>query len=374
MYKILESSQKLLLLGFLLFPITVSAQIASAWTYPIKKCWSYDTESLTSLNLASDNSLMVVTPLDSGEIATFDIHSGHKIWSTSLGGEFSSAILVNNKSFFITNHAKVNKNSTSIISVDILSGVNNWKTKLTGGIGAETVKLFLRSDMLFIVSQNGQLIALNKSHKSISWEKKLDINISSNLTAHKDTLMFGTTDKTVIAISQKNGDILSKTLIGNIPTRISVGSGKYLSVGDRQGNIQTFDLVRKKRLWKVKTGGEIVGITNLGKRLLVSSNDNFTYLFSLKSGKKTWKRKLAGRLIGKVILDDKVAVFLSSGSNVAIFLDLASGVIVNRLTLEKNLNFISDPLILKDTLIFATSGGLKAYRASSCTNNKTAGH
>ena len=140
-------------------------------------------------------------------------------------------------------------------------------------------------------------------------------------------------------------------------------------VGDKQGNVRTYSLFgskRKQGKLLARTGGEIVGILPLKNSFLIISKDNFVYSVSLRGGKKIWKRKLPGRVIGRLLLDDGAGFFITSGSNVAFFISLSNGEIINRLNMEKGVYFTGSPLSIERLLLLPTNEGLVAYSPTSC--------
>lgn len=368
MYQLLLASRILPLFYLLLFPISGEAQPKSLWASPIKECWAYPTGKLTKLGFASDNESTILLPYFNGTIDAIEFNKGSKLWSLNLGGEFNSPLIVNNESLYVANLAKTSsKTHTSIVSVDIKSGVSNWKIKLDRQHTTPAdIQLALSAKTLFIVNNNGTLAAIDRITTKTLWINKLDIHISSNLSLTEEHLVIGTSRKTIVFISKKNGAIHSQVPIEGIPTSIFTGLRKYLFVGDKQGNVSQFNSKNAKRQWSVKTGGEIVGFASLNEKILVLSNDNFVYMISPGNGRKVWKRKLAGRIVGKTILDDRVAVFLSSGSNVAVFIDLKSGAIVNRLIIKNDVHFVASPILIRNTLLIPTNEGLKAYSSRPC--------
>ena len=367
MYKFSEALQKLFFMCFLLFPTLLEAQTDSFWTKPVRKCWSYKTANLTSFGVASDNDTIILIPLSDGSISAVDILNGTQLWSIKLIGQLSSTVLVEkDTAYFIDQTTLSAANQATLVSIDIKSGIINWRKKIPVNARADNIQIASNSTSLFLMDNNGSIGAVSRSKETAIWRKQLDSQITSNLLVNGKNLLVGTSRNQAVVVSQKNGEVVSQISIKEKPSNLSLADNKRLYIGDVQGNVQSFDLAKRKRKWFIKTGGKITELTPLGKSLLVSSNDNFVYSVSLSSGKKKWKRKLSGRIIGKALLDTEVGVFLSHGSNIAVFVNLKNGTVVNRLAVNTAEYFVGAPVFIKDKLVLPTNKGLFVYSPNPC--------
>ncbi len=71
-----------------------------------------------------------------------------------------------------------------------------------------------------------------------------------------------------------------------------------LILGDKKGEISARDIRSGKKVWKLRTGGEISSIVSSQRGLLISSYDNFLYMVSTLDGRIIWKRRMEGRSTG----------------------------------------------------------------------------
>jgi len=369
MYKFSKTLQKISFLYLLLFPTLLDAQTPSIWSQPIGKCWSYQTANLTSFGVASDNDKIILVPFSNGLINALDYQTGTLLWSLKLNGELASSLFIKKDTLYFIDQTLVS-NQISLVSVDIKSGIINWRKKYTGKKFTNRIQIASNSRNLFLTDNNGNVGALHASKEPAIWTKKLESKITSNLLVNGKNLLLGTSKNRAVLLSQKNGDVVAQIPIKENPSNLSLATNKRLLIGDVRGNVQSYDLVKQKQKWFIKTGGKITEMTPLGKNLLVSSDDNFVYSVSLNSGKKRWKRKLSGRIIGKAMLDEEVGVFLSHGSNIAIFVNLRNGKIVNRLTVGNADYFVGAPIFVSNKLALPTNKGLIVYGPNLCKSQE----
>jgi len=365
---------RLLLLACLAqFPLVSWAQAKSVWSKPLKRCWIFESNEMTDLKIASDNDKTIILPLTEGKLLGVDLDKGKKVWQFIVGETFDSEIFVNEQNILITGSrllSEITKNSNpttsrSLFTVNSNSGIAN--TLLSNRLNSDSDKVFVASekDFLIVSQEDGVIFAVENESKKILWEKKLDLEIVTAPKLIESKLYLGTSNRSVIVLSAKSGEVLSQIPIGKIPKEILPHEGT-LYVGDNLGKLRSVRLKTKKTDWETKTGGEISEVLPFNDVVLVSSNDNYEYAILKKSGKKIWKRKLAGRILGKTIIDEKFAAVFTYGSNTALLIDLDDGKIINRITLSKENYFVSAPIFLKSKLLVPTSSGLIAFSATDC--------
>lgn len=364
MYKLSDFSR--ILIGFLLFTLPIKSQTKSVWAFPIEKCWTYKAKNPSKVAVVSKSKFAAIIFLTEGWLEAIEVKKGKKLWSTELGENFSSPVLVNNQGIYVIKRMPAGLGH-QIISIDVESGLNKWQRALNNDTNPD--RLTSSFNLLFIMSENGHMLAIDKITKSIVWEKHLNTKVTSNSVTDENNLILGTSKNAVAIISKQNGNILLQINVKKTPTRLFLASGGLLFVGDKQGNVKTYSLLGSKRKWGkllARTGGEIVGILPLKNSFLIISKDNFAYSVSLRGGNKIWKRKLPGRVIGHLLLDDDTGFFIISGSNIAVFINLSNGEIINRLNIEKDVYFTGPPLSIGRLLLLPTSKGLVAYNPISC--------
>ena len=369
----------LVILGFVLIitlgaTVEVGAQAVEDWAKPVKPCWVFQTDEMSSLASASDNEKTILLPLINGSVSAIDVDTGKSIWNLDLKNSINSRrILVNRTSLYLTGEIEPEVDSVSseaslpegkykVYSVDIDSGINNWVNGLSLKRFSESLSISMDEKRIVVAANQGEVLSFDKRDRGFEWQVDLQTRLTTSPTIGASSILIGTRNKTIARIEKASGKILSQIPVSDVPSSLYVDS-ETIFVGDRRGFLRSFDPGENLR-WRARTGGKIVEIAPIGNDLLVSSDDNFAYLFTKNKGKKRWKRKLAGRIIGKSILDNSVAVFLSSGSNEAVFVNLKNGKIVNRIEVGVDQWFVSPPRYVGGKVILPTNDGLSAFSPS----------
>ncbi len=362
----------LLLIGAL--PGSAGSQEGSIWTGPIQKCWSFESEDLTNLKNASDNDKTVFIPLLDGTIKALDSSSGKPIWSLNLRAALNSQILINQENLYVsaTTRSADDESTAQVLlfSVDIDSGINIWTEELPPETLADEMHLEIEGFNLLLANHSGKTLLIQKSDRRILWQTKLETSLVTPPVVHNDMVFIGTSNKTVVVLSKITGKVVNQISIGVVPTSIFVANDR-LVVGDKNGTVHSYDSSEGRKRWTARTGGEIVQISAIRGNLLVNSNDNFVYLIDVENGKKIWKRRLSGRILGTSVFEDQIAVFVSSGSNQAVFVDLANGKLINRLEIPESAYFVGPPLVIGKRLILPTNKNLTAYSPECAAEPKS---
>ena len=140
-----------------------------------------------------------------GDITAVNISSGRIIWQTptqsnvSFGNTYflkSSDIVSDKSSIFISN------NNNQFFSIDLLSGVINWRQDLSSELRPAII-----SDYLVTISDNGLLIIMNKETGQIVRINDLLKNIKEKRKKNYQPIGF-LVGKFYIYVSTKNGRIL----------------------------------------------------------------------------------------------------------------------------------------------------------------------
>ena len=348
-----------------------TAQSENTWAEPVQQCWAYKTDDLSSLRVASDNENHIVLPLLDGRLVALEPNTGQPVWFIRPGGSLLSEIFVNARSLYAANTTQSDSGAAGdgatarFYSVDIRSGLTNWIDPLpdAGLDSAEKLSIAINDQNMFIASDNGRIIAVRKSNRSAVWQTNTESNLTTSPLLTENYLVIGTENKTIIVLSKATGDLINQIPLGTKPTTLGA-TARNLIVGDEIGAIQAIGLRNSETKWRARTGGKIVELLDLKGGLIALSNDNFAYSFSEGDGNLNWKRRLPGRSIGSALLNERTIVFVTFGSNDAIVVDLKSGRVVNRLTIDPQNSFISPPVVINNTLILPTSAGILAFRQS----------
>jgi len=346
-------------------------------------CWLYQTNESEITKLASDNESGFYFSLSSGKLLSLNLETVEKLWETNLGGNIVSDILVDRNNIYIaqkldesaSEKAASEKANSQIISIqkstketlilyslDKVTGITGWQFKI-----AESDKVYLydTGDSLTIFLNNGMAYSLAKTDGKLLWTRNLGSNLSARPLEKNSEIILGTADKQVVYLSLKDGRTLRKFEIKEQSAVIAEDTdGNNLIVGDRKGSVWSLNKKKQKRRWTLRQGAEISNLLYTAQGLLMSSFDNFVYLVAETSGKLIWKKRLPGRIAAEPQIKDNHIIINSIDESAAFVLELNTGKLINKITLEDDNFFTGESMQLNNLLIYATLRGIVSFSAS----------
>ncbi len=352
--------------------INVIAQNESFWERPIEKCWSYSSDQMTSVKIASDNESTLFIPFANDEIIAIDANTGEPVWTkrlkstvisdpTAQNGTLSFAALPSSEAPSASEKLLEDR-FIKIFSVDIESGLNNWirniYSKESEDLGE--VFVFLSQTAAIVIQKSGIIHVLDRRDGEVLWDLDTDTTLTGPPAVGPNQIILPTQNRTIVILDVANGHIANQITTQILPNRVQL-NGSRLVVGDQEGNVRMLGFPDGKLIWKNRTGGAIREFKEFKGDVLAISNDNYAYRFSSENGDTVWKRKLSGRILGSTVLDGKVGAFLSTGSIEALFVSLKDGNIVNRIAPGDADYFLSSPISIGERIVLPTDKGLETY-------------
>ena len=362
--------QIILLLLLTAFPkvvLELSAQTARPGGTSLKKCWEYKVEGLPSNPIASDDRKIFVGT-EAGSIHAVDATTSIKLWSTELGGEIVSNLLVTDSSVFVVTNPVAsdgNDGDSSILrSLSKETGITNWSVRLPF---SERIFLGGTQNSIIVVGREGSIVAVQKQTGDRIWKIQFSGTVTALPYFSDRAIVFGTSEKQVVLISSENGKELVKRPNAFAPSAVMSLSDNTLVVGDERGNVALINTSGGRPVWKFKSGGGISHVSVSKKGLIVTSLDNFIYLISMYNGDVIWKRRMPGRVVDGVLVAGNVIFTLIYGESLAFLLALDNGRITDQV-MQKEKNYLSQiPILVGDSkIIFATASGLESYGLKPC--------
>ena len=158
----------ILLLLLTAFPIAVvdlSAQTARPGGTFLKKCWEYKVEGLPSNPLASDDRKIFFST-EAGGVHAIDAKTSTNVWTTELGGDIVSNLLVTDSSVFVVSNPVANDgndvNASILRSLSKETGITNWSVRLPF---SERIFLGGTQNSLIAVGRAGSIVAVQKQDR-----------------------------------------------------------------------------------------------------------------------------------------------------------------------------------------------------------------
>lgn len=366
------------------------------WEKPLLRCWSNDTETLFDVPAMSNAAGLLFFAGEDGAVFAIDSATGKQAWEATLGGRIA-ALKLSDKGRVIVISIQESTQETAMpaasnavpsptpplanaapatpvaaekktVVVNALSeesGITVWRKEidLTGEI-----QLLANTTGIFILSENGDALALNPVNGELLWRASLGAKITGEPILTEKSLIVGLADKKIVEIARDSGKIGSNyTAQGELNGPMAVVAHQLI-YSDKIGNIYALKLMTGLALWKSRAGAAVSSILPTPNGLLVTSNDNFTYMLAANTGDRKWKRKFAGRVIGQPALIENYAVFTPSAGNEAALLELSAGKAVNAIpVLEEGAFFSGAVTKAGDGFALFTSAGT-FYYATLCKN------
>jgi len=170
---------------------------------------------------------------------------------------------------------------------------------------------FLGQENLFAYDKTNTIYCLD-SKGNLAWQRKVDKKISSQIRENKGRIYFGTEGGGFFALSTSSGEEIWRFKAGGpiktspvfFESWIIFGSddGKFYFLGQKGNLIDTFEV------------GSAIQVDPLidGNRLYFSSADNAFHCFDLVKRKKRWKIQTGGRTFAQPLIFEGKIFFLGS--------------------------------------------------------------
>lgn len=322
----------------------------------------------TIIDVASDNVSGIIISFQNGKIIKLNLIKKFVIWSSELGGESVSNVIYDKESIYLVTRLLQNKDrelsqNYLLWSLDSETGVTKWQFPFTA---KSPVLLSSYQNILVLNESSGTLTSVQKSDPQTFWKRNLGQNFSSSPSFNGDNIYIGTNDNSIVKLSAKSGEIISKLPPSQSSSTILIADGDKLFRGEKKGILSLSDTSKDRVVWSVRFGGEISSLTRVSDGLLVSSFDNFVYLVSQRNGRTIWKRRLSGRIIFRPLIIENQALMLSAAGGELVVLNLSDGKILNQISLAERGFVLSMPVILEKRLVLSTTRGIFSY-----SNGKT---
>ncbi len=354
-------------IALMIFCLTIYPQLPQRTlqnSVPIfNKCWFYSSGESEITTLASDNdSSLYLSSLD-GNLVAINTDTIGKLWESSLGGNIVSVILVDKENIYIVarkpDESVSEKENLVLYSLDKLTGITRWQFET-----AQSSKAYLydTDNSVAIILTSGIIYSLAKGDGQLLWMSSLESNLSARPLKKTTEIILGTVNKKITYLSLKDGKTLQKFEV-NEPSAVFTedANENNLVIGDRKGKVWSLNKKKRKQIWNLRQGAEISNLLLTAQGLLICSFDNFVYLVSETNGKLIWKRRLPGRVAAEPQIKNSNIIISSIDEPAAFVLELSSGKLVNKITLEGDDFFTGESVQIKNLLVYTTRRGIFAY-------------
>jgi outer membrane protein assembly factor BamB len=273
-------------LAFLLIPLSLSScslfkakmpPYPGGVTFPLADAGriSYEGKILRTIQKANSG---LYFSTDKGWLYCLD-SSGPKIkWTYAAGSAFGCPPVVAQDSIFIWDQ------ENNVYCFD-MSGKILWRKALKEKISSP---ISWDQDKVYIGTQEGTFLAMNKSSGESLWQLKARGAIEAGALFWGKTIIVGCTDGRLYFLTQKQ-DLAGIVDIGSAIRVTPLLDGDRLYFGTDDSVFQCFDLQGKKRRWKIKAGGKVVLPPCADdKRIYFFASNSVLYCLKKRGGDILW--------------------------------------------------------------------------------------
>ncbi len=351
-------------------PAVVFGRASHAGEIAVTKCWAYTTGD--GVGLASDGDLVFLGAAGAKiEALSFD---GKKIWSSDLGGDFSSNILPLGSGVVVvtsTVSSGAEKPGGSILrSLSKETGITNWALKLPD---AERHFVGRFNGAVVVVSNNGVIQSIDAKSGTVKWKREITEGFVAEPIFTGVKVLVASAGKQIFGVSLGSGEIESLRKVPFGVTALGETSTHGLVVGDERGNFSSMANGTEKADWKFKSGGEISNIITFDDHLLVASHDNFVYFIASRNGDLAWKKRLSGRVSQLGNIFGQYVFIAGFEEHNAVFTDIASGRVAGQIQFGEEENLVVGPVFSSGVILLLTDKAAYLYSLNGCIVNRDGG-
>lgn len=335
----------------------------------VTKCWDHEIQA--GRRLASDGPRIFVATSDARVEALSP--DGRKLWSSELGGEIASNLLVTDLGVYVASATAPTAEKAVTASLRLLS--------LDTGITSQTFRLpdasqhfvYAANGSLIIVSENGTVQSIDARSGAVRWKREIAGSFIGEPFLSAGKVVVASAAKQVFTVSLATGEIESMRKPASQPTAALETLAGDLVTGDLRGGISLFINDKNGESWRFKSGASITSLRVVGGNLLAASNDNFIYMLTPRSGGMVWKRRLAGRVTYMGIVENSFVLVSSLEESGATFLSLAGGKQLGQISLNEGEYLAANPTSTGGLVFVLTNERLISFSLNGCLNAKESG-
>lgn len=355
---------KTLVLLIVLTVMAVAAavgQTVSTSEVTLLKCWSSPVEDGRALTVSGEN---IFVARGGARVESISI-DGQKLWSTELGGEIASNLIVGDGGLFlatsvVNGESDKNDGGGTLRLLSKETGITGWTAKLPE---ADTYSLGLGTESVVVVTGKGAIESFDLKTGAARWRRELAEGFVGEPRFNHENVYVASTANQVFTVALANGEIVAVTKLKFAPTAVAEITGDVFA-GDERGNLTSLGNGAKAK-WNFKSGGRISAIVEVGGNLLAASNDNFVYLVTGRNGGVAWKRRLDDRVSQIGLIDGKFVLVSGYEERGAQLLDIGSGKVAGQLSLAEDEFAIARPVSSGGKVFVLTNTGVYGYSTSN---------
>jgi outer membrane protein assembly factor BamB len=301
---------------------------------PFKVLWHHNTGSLLEFPPVIYGE-RIFQLADNATLTAINKHTGHLLWSKTLGRLSASSPAVDSNTVYVTILSTGDSvHPGRLVALNTANGVIRWSRGLPSP--SESSPLLDRG-RLYFGSQSGLVFALNASNGQVIWTYTAAGAVKASPSLSGGTLYFGDYSGHVQAISEQTG---RRKWVSSSEGAL-FGSGTFYStsavmygrvfLGNTDGRVYAYDAGTGKLDWAVQTGAyvyaspAITSAPGLGPTIYVGSYSGTFYAINARSGRVSWTFDAHGRISGSATVIGDIVYFADLGKHYTYGLGVSTG-------------------------------------------------
>lgn len=332
---------------------SIAAQVDNNSEADVTRCWAIPIAAAVR-RLTADGS-RAYAALDGGRLISFS-PDGKTTWSTELGGDISSTLLVTDTGLLLST-SSVGENEMGILrAISRDTGIVAATAPLPEGARYYT---FALNGSVLVASANG-IVQMIDRQGVVKWRREVADAFAAVPVLGADRLFVASTGKQLFAIDPTTGEIDSVRKVKHDITALGATQAGMLLVGDERGGLTAFDR-SGAAAWRFRTGGRVSGSFTANGYIFAMSHDNFVYCLDVGNGRVQWKQRLSGRISHAAAINGSYLFSTSLDEHGAAITGIATGKPAGRIILADDEFVTADPVIAGGILVIGTNDAVYGY-------------
>lgn len=236
----------------------------------------------------------------------------------------------------------------NIYALDLKNGEFKWKYPTEGGIAT---KPFLYKNSLIFGSEDRVVYAISDTGR-LRWTCPTEGRIRSSVVVEYDHAFFGSDDHRLYAVNAQTGRVIWRfDALGPIRSTPTLGD-ELVYFGSEDRHVYAVDLSSGTIRWKFRANRGVTSSPTIFEDLLiVGASDWHVYALDAKSGYVVWRLRTNQQIISSPVVVDG-AVHIGSADKHLYVIDAKTG--RTRWKFNAEAPIVSTPIVTDDAIYFGT--------------------
>lgn len=176
-----------------------------------------------------------------------------------------------------------------------------WSVNVGNGQGKGLYRLqpVIADDLIYVASNDGRVVAVERDSGRKRWEKRLEKSLSGGVGHHGDSLFLGTADGELMRLSADDGDVVWSIPVSGEVLAPPQGDGRVVVVQTYDGKLHAYDHDTAERRWSYDSNLPVLTLRGTGTPILADGRvfagfaTGRVVAFDARSGSIEWEARVA---------------------------------------------------------------------------------